>query len=88
MQTIDKASRSAHKTVDKITHAANQTAAAFGEKGKQLKDSEQELMKNCRGYVRDSPLTSVGIAVGAGYLLSLLLRGHDAVEDHQPSRSQ
>jgi ElaB/YqjD/DUF883 family membrane-anchored ribosome-binding protein len=88
METIDKASSSAHETVDKIANAANQTAAAFSEKGKQLKDTEQELMKNCRGYVRDNPITSLGIAVGGGYLLGLLLRGHHAVEDRQPSRSK
>jgi ElaB/YqjD/DUF883 family membrane-anchored ribosome-binding protein len=33
------------------------------------------LMKNCRGYIRDNPMTSVSIAVAAGFLLSRLVSG-------------
>ncbi len=88
METIDKASSSAHETVDQIANAANRTAAALGEKGQQLQDTERELMKNCREYVRDNPITSLGIAVGGGFLLSRLLSGHHTVQDRQPSRSK
>jgi ElaB/YqjD/DUF883 family membrane-anchored ribosome-binding protein len=34
---------------------------------------EQRLVKNCRGYVRDNPIVSLGIAAGVGFLLSRLL---------------
>jgi len=75
METIDKASHSAHETVDKITNATNQAADALGEKGEQLINAEQQLMKNCCGYVRENPVTSLGIAVAAGFLLSRVLSG-------------
>lgn len=75
METIDKASSSAHEAVDKIASATNQAAEALSEKGAQLKNAEQQLMENCRGYVRDNPITSLGIAVVAGFLLSRLLSG-------------
>jgi ElaB/YqjD/DUF883 family membrane-anchored ribosome-binding protein len=75
METIDKASSSAHEAVDKIASATNQAAEALSEKGAQLKNAEQQLMENCRGYVRDNPITSLGIAVAAGFLLSRLLSG-------------
>ena len=75
METIDKASHSAHEAVDKIASATNQAAEALGEKGGQLKNAEQQLMENCRGYVRDNPITSLGIAAAAGFLLSRLLSG-------------
>ena len=75
METIDKASHSAHEAVDKIADAANQAADAIGEKGGQLKNAEQQLLENCRGYVRDNPVTSLGIAVAAGFLLSRVLSG-------------
>jgi ElaB/YqjD/DUF883 family membrane-anchored ribosome-binding protein len=75
METIEKASKSAHEAVDKIASATNQAAEALGEKGNQLKNAEQQLMENCRGYVRDNPITSLGIAVAAGFLLSRLLSG-------------
>jgi ElaB/YqjD/DUF883 family membrane-anchored ribosome-binding protein len=75
METIDKASHSAHEAVDKIANATNQAAEALGEKGEQLKNAEQQLMESCRGYVQDNPITSLGIAVAAGFLLSRILSG-------------
>ena len=75
MKTTDKVSKSAHEAFDKIADAGNQAAEALGEKGEQLKHAEQQLMKNCRSYVRDNPITSLGIAAAAGFLLSRLLSG-------------
>ncbi|MFZ2406296.1 MAG: DUF883 domain-containing protein [Methylobacter sp.] len=75
METIEKASASAHEVVDKITGAASQATEALGEKGEQLKNAEQQMMNQCRGYVRDNPIMSLGIAVAAGFLLSRLLSG-------------
>ena len=73
METIDKASKSAHEAVDKVASVTSQAAEALGEKGEQLKKTEQQLMKSCRGYISDNPITSVSIAVAAGFLLSRLL---------------
>lgn len=73
METIDNASHSAHEAIDKIASASNHAAEAIGEKGEQLKNVEQQLMENCRVYVRDNPVTSLGIAVAGGFLLSRLL---------------
>ena len=75
METLDKASQSAHEAIDKIASATSQAADALGEKGQQLKQAEQQLLENCRGYVREHPLTSLGIAAAAGFLLSRLLSG-------------
>jgi ElaB/YqjD/DUF883 family membrane-anchored ribosome-binding protein len=60
----------------KVTHATSQAAEALSEKGEQLQNLEQHLVKNCRGYTHDNPITSLGIAVGVGFLLSRLLRSH------------
>jgi ElaB/YqjD/DUF883 family membrane-anchored ribosome-binding protein len=73
METLDKVSDSAHEAYDKITRASSHAVDVIGEKGEQLKKSEQRLMKNCRGYISDNPITSVSIAVAAGFLLSRLL---------------
>ena len=75
MATIDKVSHSAHEAADKITSATSKAAEALGEKGEQLKDAEQQLMENCSGYVRANPLTSLGIAIAAGFLLSRVFSG-------------
>jgi len=73
METIDKVSQSAHEAVDKIASVTHQASEAFSEKENQLKNAEQQLMENCRGYVRDNPIASLGIAAAAGFLLSRLL---------------
>ena len=75
METIDKAADSAHEAVDKIANAGNQAAEALGEKGEQLKNAEQQLITNCCGYVRENPITSLGIGVAVGFLLSRVLSG-------------
>ncbi len=75
METIDKVSNSAHEAVDKIANATSHAAEALGEKGEQLLNAEQRLMKNCHGYINDNPITSLGIAVAVGFLLSRLLSG-------------
>lgn len=75
MEITDKVSNSAHAAYDKIADATSQAAETLGEKGEQLKKTEQQLMKNCRGYIRDNPMTSVSIAVAAGFLLSRLVSG-------------
>lgn len=75
METIDKVSHTAHEAVDKIASATHRAADAIGEKGQQLKSAEQQMMENCRGYVRDHPITSLGIAAAAGFLLSRLMSG-------------
>lgn len=75
METIEKVSHSARATADEIANATHQAAEALGEKGVQLKNAEQQLVKNCRSYVRDNPLTSLGIAVAGGLVLSRLLSG-------------
>jgi len=73
MGTIDKASKSAHEAFDKIASATSHAVEALGEKGEQLKKTEQRVMKNCCSYIGDNPITSVTIAAAAGFLLSRLL---------------
>ncbi|MDP1667391.1 MAG: DUF883 domain-containing protein [Methylobacter sp.] len=73
MNAIDKAADYAHEATDRIASATSETAKALGEKGEQLLNAEQKLMKNCCTYVSYHPVASVGIAIAAGYFLSRLL---------------
>jgi ElaB/YqjD/DUF883 family membrane-anchored ribosome-binding protein len=73
MGTTEKVSKFAHEAGDKIADAAGHAAEAIGEKGKELQSAERRMMKQCRGYVCDHPMTSLGIAGAAGFLLSRLL---------------
>jgi ElaB/YqjD/DUF883 family membrane-anchored ribosome-binding protein len=71
---VDRIASGAHRAVDKIADAVGQTAETLGVKGEQLKNAQVRAMEQCRGYVRDNPLTALGIAIAAGFLLSRLLR--------------
>lgn len=73
MGTTEKVSKFAHEAGDKIADAAGHAAEAIGEKGKQMRSAERRLMKKCRSYVCDHPMTSLGIAGVAGFLLSRML---------------
>jgi ElaB/YqjD/DUF883 family membrane-anchored ribosome-binding protein len=55
METIDKAANSAHESFDKFASTTNQAPEKLGEKDVHLKNVEQQLMKNCRNYVRYNP---------------------------------
>jgi len=71
--TIDRVQAGAHETVDKVADATRQAAESLGRKGEQLKNSEQQLVEDIRTYMREKPITSLAIAVGAGFLLSRLM---------------
>ena len=75
MDKIDKAANSAHEAIDKATRATNQATEALDKKSEQLKNAEQQIVEDCRVYVRDNPIASLGIAVAAGFLLSRVLSG-------------
>jgi ElaB/YqjD/DUF883 family membrane-anchored ribosome-binding protein len=71
---VDRIASGAHHAVDKIANAAGQAAETLGVKGEQLKNAQVRAMEQCRGYIRDNPVTALGIAIAAGFLLSRLLR--------------
>lgn len=70
---VDRLASGAHQAVDKIASAAGQAAETLGVKGEQLKNAQAQALEQARGYVREHPVTSIGIAVAAGFLLSRLL---------------
>jgi ElaB/YqjD/DUF883 family membrane-anchored ribosome-binding protein len=69
---VNRLKTGAHEAMDKVAHATAQAGEALSEKGEQLHNIEQNLVKNCRGYVHDNPIVSLGIAVGVGFLISRL----------------
>lgn len=71
---VDNLAASAHSAVDKMASAATRAAESFDEKGGQLRDAQAQFTEACRCHVREKPMTSVGIALAAGFALSWLLR--------------
>jgi ElaB/YqjD/DUF883 family membrane-anchored ribosome-binding protein len=71
---VNRAASGAHGAVDSATHFASGAVDSVSAKADRLQIAHARMTDECRGYVRANPLASVGIAVAAGYLLSMLLR--------------
>jgi ElaB/YqjD/DUF883 family membrane-anchored ribosome-binding protein len=69
----NKAPDSVHEAIDKVAGVAYKAAEAFGGKEDPLKNAEQQVRNNYRKYIHDNPITSTGIAVAAGFILSRML---------------
>jgi ElaB/YqjD/DUF883 family membrane-anchored ribosome-binding protein len=69
---VDRLSASAHQTIDKVASAATSAADRFGVTESRFAHNAQEFKESTCAYVRAHPMTAVGIAVAAGYLLSRL----------------
>jgi ElaB/YqjD/DUF883 family membrane-anchored ribosome-binding protein len=77
----DKVEAGVHHATDKAAdaaHRANDKAAHLSERSRELRDDTMDRaeawMAQAREYVREKPMQSIAIAVGAGWLLGRLLR--------------
>jgi ElaB/YqjD/DUF883 family membrane-anchored ribosome-binding protein len=70
---IERVAAYAHQAVDKAADVASPAADWIGDKGKDLKATQQKLMDDTCAYVKANPLKSVGIALVAGFLLSRII---------------
>jgi ElaB/YqjD/DUF883 family membrane-anchored ribosome-binding protein len=74
---IERASSAAHDTVDRVAQTASAYAERFGEKAEEWMEMKDNWVEGAREYVREHPVAALGIAVAAGYLLSMLMRSRD-----------
>ena len=70
---VDRLASGAHEAVDRIAGAAAQAADALGAKAEHLKGVQVRVMDAGRGYVREHPVASLGIALAVGFVLARLL---------------
>ncbi len=70
---VDRVAAGAHDAVDKAAQAATTAARMIDKKGAQLKNLQSEYLDSCRAQVRDHPLAALGVAVAAGFLISILI---------------
>jgi ElaB/YqjD/DUF883 family membrane-anchored ribosome-binding protein len=76
-QKIDTLSQTAHQTVDRAAQAASDVAERWGEKADELMSQGETWVEDAREYVKEHPFAAMGIALAAGYLLSMMTRGRD-----------
>lgn len=67
---VDRMAASAHEAVDKVSSVASHAVETLDVKGEQLHAAEKRLVAGTRQYVQEHPVTSIGIAIAAGYVLS------------------
>ena len=73
-KTIERASGTAHDAIDRATQTASAYAERFGEKADEWLELKDTWVEGAREYVREHPVAALGIAVAAGYVLSMLMR--------------
>jgi ElaB/YqjD/DUF883 family membrane-anchored ribosome-binding protein len=76
-QGIERASSTAHDAVDRVAETASHYAERFGEKAEEWLEMKDNWVEGAREYVREHPVAALGIAVAAGYILSMLMRSRD-----------
>jgi ElaB/YqjD/DUF883 family membrane-anchored ribosome-binding protein len=70
-------SDSAHEAVDRAAAAASSVANRITDTGDALIEMPQNWIEDAREYVREHPLASLGMALAAGYILSMIMRSND-----------
>jgi ElaB/YqjD/DUF883 family membrane-anchored ribosome-binding protein len=84
-QAVDKGAAKAHESVDRgAEHARSAMGAAkdyYSEADRKLRERAEEgrrkgqdFLENVEDYVRDHPLTAIGLAFAVGTLLPMLRR--------------
>jgi ElaB/YqjD/DUF883 family membrane-anchored ribosome-binding protein len=71
---VDQIASGAHAAVDSLAGAAISAADGIAQRSDQMHGFQQQLTASCRGYMRDQPLASLGLAVAAGFALSWVIR--------------
>lgn len=70
---VDRLAEKAVPAVEGLVSGVNSASEALKTGADDLGAMQERWIENCRGYVREHPLVSVGVAVAAGVLLSRLM---------------
>jgi ElaB/YqjD/DUF883 family membrane-anchored ribosome-binding protein len=71
---VDRLSKTAHDTVERAADYAASAADRVSEKYDELYRMQEDWVEAGREYVREHPAAALGIALAAGYILSMLMR--------------
>jgi ElaB/YqjD/DUF883 family membrane-anchored ribosome-binding protein len=70
---VGRMTSGAHDVAEQVSDAATQAAKQLRVSGKKLQKMEKRLERSARGFVREHPLASLGMALAAGYVVARLL---------------
>lgn len=74
-ETVERVKVGAHEAVERAADMTLKAADTINEQTERVKDAQERLQEQVREYVRENPVTSLGIALGSGFILSRLM-GH------------
>lgn len=73
-ETINRIASSAHQAVDRVAKGADSTLQSLRGSSSEWQEASSQSFENVQAYVREKPLTALGLALAAGFLLSRLVR--------------
>ena len=73
-QAVDRVAAKVSPTVERVRAAAQDSAETLHAKLDNIGSVPADLTEACRSYVRERPITALGVAVLAGFLLSRWIR--------------
>lgn len=71
---VDQLLAGVHEAVERLAGVAAQAVDKAELSGEYLMAKQAKAVRGARGYVREQPLTAVGVALASGFLLSWALR--------------
>ena len=63
--------------IERLSDAATSFVDSVGERADQLMEMKDDWIEGGRDYVREHPVAALGMALAAGYLLSMIMRSRD-----------
>jgi ElaB/YqjD/DUF883 family membrane-anchored ribosome-binding protein len=72
--TADRAAEFAHQAVDNAAAAVAPAAEWLDDQAQELKATQKKLINDTRNYVAANPLTSLVMALAAGFVVSRIIR--------------
>jgi ElaB/YqjD/DUF883 family membrane-anchored ribosome-binding protein len=72
-ETVERVKTGAHEAVERAADVTLRAADTLSEKSERVREAQERLQEQVRDYVRENPVTSLGIALGSGFILSRLM---------------
>jgi ElaB/YqjD/DUF883 family membrane-anchored ribosome-binding protein len=70
---LGRVSETAQQALDRITRAAQDAAERLGERSEELWALQGRAIESARGYAKQHPLATIGVAIAIGVVISKLL---------------
>lgn len=81
-QAVERASTTAHETVDRLASKASRFAGQLDEKNRKLTDAPMRAWETSRTQVQDHPMQAIAASLVIGFLLGRLTGSRSRYDDY------